>query len=344
MAVEDSGGEGEGTRPGRAMVTTALLLAMAVAALEQTVVSTAMPSIISQLKGLDIYPWVFSAYLLATTVTTPIYGKLADVLGPQARAPVRPGAVRAGVDALGPGAEHARADRDARRAGAGRRGGRADRPDAARRPVHAPGARQGPGPLQRRVGRVEPDRPGARGRADRPPLVALGVLRDGAVRAGRHVDPGAARPRARRAEGGPPDRLVGRGPADGRFDPPADGGPARGRALVGRDGRDAGGGGRPAGELRLAGDAGGRPDPAARPDLLGAPRGGDRRELPDRRPAVRHRHLRAPVRPGGPGRDGDPGRADGDASVPVVGRSAWRSPPRWSSGSGSAGRRSSARS
>jgi MFS family permease len=63
------------------MVTAALLLAMAVAALEQTVVSTAMPSIISQLKGLDIYPWVFSAYLLATTVTTPIYGKLADVLG-----------------------------------------------------------------------------------------------------------------------------------------------------------------------------------------------------------------------------------------------------------------------
>jgi multidrug resistance protein len=59
----------------------ALLLAMTVGALEQTVVSTAMPSIIATLKGLDIYPWVFSAYLLASTVTTPLYGKLADRLG-----------------------------------------------------------------------------------------------------------------------------------------------------------------------------------------------------------------------------------------------------------------------
>src|ERR1700722_6232137 len=68
-------------KSGRFMVTTALLLAMAVVALEQTVVSTAMPSIIAQLKGMDIYPWVFSAYLLASTVTTPIYGKLADLWG-----------------------------------------------------------------------------------------------------------------------------------------------------------------------------------------------------------------------------------------------------------------------
>ena len=63
------------------MVTLALLLAMAVVAVEQTVVSTAMPSIIAQLHGLDIYPWVFSAYLLASTVTTPVYGKLADLWG-----------------------------------------------------------------------------------------------------------------------------------------------------------------------------------------------------------------------------------------------------------------------
>ena len=55
----------------RTMVTAALLLAMAVTALEQTVVSTAMPSIIASLKGLDVYPWVFSAYLLAATVSTP---------------------------------------------------------------------------------------------------------------------------------------------------------------------------------------------------------------------------------------------------------------------------------
>ena len=68
-------------RDDRTMVTAALLLAMAVTALEQTVVSTAMPSIIASLKGLEIYPWVFSAYLLAATVSTPIYGKLADRWG-----------------------------------------------------------------------------------------------------------------------------------------------------------------------------------------------------------------------------------------------------------------------
>ena len=76
---EDAGGAhgsiGAGAA-GRRMVTLALMLAMAVAALEQTVVSTAMPTIIARLKGLDIYPWVFSAYLLASTVSTPLYGKL----------------------------------------------------------------------------------------------------------------------------------------------------------------------------------------------------------------------------------------------------------------------------
>ena len=73
---------GDGDSPtGRAIVMVALMLSMAVVSLEQTVVSTAMPSIIAKLRGLEIYPWVFSAYLLAATVTTPIYGKLADLLG-----------------------------------------------------------------------------------------------------------------------------------------------------------------------------------------------------------------------------------------------------------------------
>ena len=85
MAGADSGGSTEGGEvegPGnRRLVTFALMLAMAVVALEQTVVSTAMPSIIAQLDGLEIYPWVFSAYLLASTVTTPVYGKLADIWG-----------------------------------------------------------------------------------------------------------------------------------------------------------------------------------------------------------------------------------------------------------------------
>jgi MFS family permease len=81
LDVAGAGVARDGSKVGRGMVTTALLLAMAVCALEQTVVSTAMPSIIAQLKGLDVYPWVFSAYLLASTVTTPVYGKLADLWG-----------------------------------------------------------------------------------------------------------------------------------------------------------------------------------------------------------------------------------------------------------------------
>jgi multidrug resistance protein len=57
------------------------MVAMMVTAMEQLVVSPAMPTIIAHLKGFDIYPWVVSAYLLASTVSTPIYGKLADLFG-----------------------------------------------------------------------------------------------------------------------------------------------------------------------------------------------------------------------------------------------------------------------
>jgi EmrB/QacA subfamily drug resistance transporter len=67
--------------PGRRQVIAALLVAMMVTAMEQLVVSPAMPTIIAQLKGFEIYPWVISAYLLASTVSTPIYGKLADLFG-----------------------------------------------------------------------------------------------------------------------------------------------------------------------------------------------------------------------------------------------------------------------
>jgi multidrug resistance protein len=67
--------------PGRRKVTAALMMAMMVTAMEQLVVSPAMPTIIAQLKGFEIYPWVVSAYLLASTVSTPIYGKLADLYG-----------------------------------------------------------------------------------------------------------------------------------------------------------------------------------------------------------------------------------------------------------------------
>src|SRR5687767_6339289 len=57
------------------------MASMAVVALEGTVVTTALPSVVGELQGLTLYPWVFSIYLLASTTTVPIYGKLSDVYG-----------------------------------------------------------------------------------------------------------------------------------------------------------------------------------------------------------------------------------------------------------------------
>ena len=61
--------------------TAALMLVMVLASMEMTVTSTAMPTIIGDLHGLEHYSWVASLYLLACTVTMPLYGRLADVLG-----------------------------------------------------------------------------------------------------------------------------------------------------------------------------------------------------------------------------------------------------------------------
>nr|WP_035099668.1 MDR family MFS transporter [Aneurinibacillus terranovensis] len=59
----------------------AMMVATFLAAIEVTVVSTAMPTIVSDLGGIKLISWVYAAYLLTTTVTTPIYGKLADLFG-----------------------------------------------------------------------------------------------------------------------------------------------------------------------------------------------------------------------------------------------------------------------
>ncbi|MDH6126803.1 MDR family MFS transporter [Kitasatospora sp. GP82] len=59
----------------------ALLLAMLLAALDQTIVSTALPTIVSDLGGLEHLSWVVTAYLLASTAATPLWGKLGDMYG-----------------------------------------------------------------------------------------------------------------------------------------------------------------------------------------------------------------------------------------------------------------------
>jgi EmrB/QacA subfamily drug resistance transporter len=58
-----------------------VLLGMLLAALNQTIVATALPVIVADLGGVAHYSWVFTGYMLAATVTTPIYGRLSDVYG-----------------------------------------------------------------------------------------------------------------------------------------------------------------------------------------------------------------------------------------------------------------------
>ncbi len=65
----------------RRLVFTGLLLVMLMAALDQTIVATALPTIVGDLGGLSHISWVVTAYLLAQTAVTPLYGKLGDMYG-----------------------------------------------------------------------------------------------------------------------------------------------------------------------------------------------------------------------------------------------------------------------
>src|SRR5436305_1762258 len=57
------------------------MVTLLLAALDQTIVATALPKIVSDLGGITQYSWVFTAYMLTSTVTVPLYGKLGDVYG-----------------------------------------------------------------------------------------------------------------------------------------------------------------------------------------------------------------------------------------------------------------------
>jgi EmrB/QacA subfamily drug resistance transporter len=65
----------------RLAVTLGVITGMFLAALEATVVGTAMPTVIASLGGLNHYSWVFSAYLITSTITVPVWGKLSDLYG-----------------------------------------------------------------------------------------------------------------------------------------------------------------------------------------------------------------------------------------------------------------------
>src|SRR5947208_4672161 len=65
----------------RAQIVAAVMLGLFLAALDQTIVGTALPRIVTDLHGNEIYTWAFTAYLLTATISGPIYGKLSDLFG-----------------------------------------------------------------------------------------------------------------------------------------------------------------------------------------------------------------------------------------------------------------------
>src|SRR5437588_1871504 len=73
--------QGELTTRIKVLATTGVMLALLLAALDQTIVGTALPRIVAELNGLDRYSWLITGYLVASTVVVPIAGKLGDLFG-----------------------------------------------------------------------------------------------------------------------------------------------------------------------------------------------------------------------------------------------------------------------
>ena len=63
------------------IIMSGLMTGLLLAALDQTIVSTALKSIVEDFNGLNHYTWVVTAYLLTSTASTPLYGKISDLYG-----------------------------------------------------------------------------------------------------------------------------------------------------------------------------------------------------------------------------------------------------------------------
>jgi len=68
------------SRRDKTLTLAGIVLALFLGALDQTIVAAALPKIVEDLQGVSRYAWVATAYLLASTVLVPIYGKLADMM------------------------------------------------------------------------------------------------------------------------------------------------------------------------------------------------------------------------------------------------------------------------
>src|SRR5256886_7946588 len=67
--------------PRKRVIFSALMLVVLLAALDQTIVATALPTIVGDLGGLSHLSWVVTAYLLTSTISVPLYGKISDLYG-----------------------------------------------------------------------------------------------------------------------------------------------------------------------------------------------------------------------------------------------------------------------
>jgi EmrB/QacA subfamily drug resistance transporter len=69
------------SRRATVLAFSGLMLSLFLVALNQTIVATALPTIVEDLGGLSLYPWVFSSYILSSTITVPLFGRLSDIHG-----------------------------------------------------------------------------------------------------------------------------------------------------------------------------------------------------------------------------------------------------------------------
>ena len=144
----------------RTEILIAVMLTLFLSALDQTIVGTALPRVVTDLSGNQFYVWVVTVYLLSATVSRPIYGKLSDLFG---RRPMIMIASASSSSARCSPASPRRCGSSSSSGGPGPRR-RRDLPDLAgdhRRPLQPTRARQVPGPVRRDVrGRLD-HRPGA---------------------------------------------------------------------------------------------------------------------------------------------------------------------------------------
>ena len=152
------------------------MLVLLLASLDQTIVSTALPTIVGELGGIEHLSWVVTSYLLASTVVGPLYGKLGDLYG--RRIVLQTAIVIFLIGSALCGLAQNMGELIAFRALQGIGGGGLIVTSDGGGRRHRPAARAGqvPGALRRRLRRLDGDRAAARRLLRRQPLVALDLL------------------------------------------------------------------------------------------------------------------------------------------------------------------------